>query len=82
MIASRIPNSILLRISITDRCQLRCKYCMPEKGIQTIRHDDVLSYEEIIFFVRSLQQEFDLQKVRITGGDPLVRLGVERFAAC
>jgi len=64
-----------LRISITDRCNLRCVYCMPEKGIDLIKHDEILSFEEIVEFTKVAVSE-GINKVRITGGEPLVRKGV------
>ena len=64
-----------LRISVTDRCNLRCTYCMPEEGIEQMAHSDILSFEEIITFVNvAVKQGFE--KVRITGGEPLVRKGI------
>lgn len=68
-------NINYLRISVTDRCNLRCTYCMPADGIQQIEHSDILSFEEIIDFV-SVAVKFGFNKVRITGGEPLVRKGV------
>ncbi|MFH0988925.1 MAG: radical SAM protein [bacterium] len=64
-----------LRISVTDRCNLRCLYCMPENGIQLIRHQDVLSFEEIAEFTKCAV-EMGITKVRLTGGEPLARKGV------
>lgn len=64
-----------LRISITDRCNLRCVYCMPEKGIELIGHNEILSFEEIVEFTKVAVEE-GINKVRITGGEPLVRKGV------
>lgn len=64
-----------LRISITDRCNLRCKYCMPENGIQLLQHGDILSLEEIVDFTK-VAVEKGINKVRVTGGEPLVRKGV------
>lgn len=61
-----------LRISITDRCNLRCVYCMPSKGVPLLRHADLLSYEEILRTVR-IAAQLGVRKVRITGGEPLVR---------
>lgn len=61
-----------LRISVTDRCNLRCTYCMPEQGIELIKHSDILSFEEIATFVRFAVSR-GINKVRITGGEPLVR---------
>jgi cyclic pyranopterin phosphate synthase len=67
-----------LRISITDRCNLRCIYCMGEEGIKLLDHRDVLSYEEIIGFVKFLAP-LGIKKLRITGGEPLIRKGVENL---
>ena len=64
-----------LRISLTDRCNLRCIYCMPEKGVQWQPHDSILRIEEIVRFVR-LSTQVGIRKVRLTGGEPLVRSGV------
>jgi len=64
-----------LRLSITDRCNLRCTYCMPEEGMPVLSHADVLTYEEIIRLVE-LVSRMGISKVRITGGEPLVRKGV------
>lgn len=61
-----------LRISVTDRCNLRCNYCMPEKGICKADPEDLLSFEEIADIVRT-GTEFGITKLRITGGEPLVR---------
>lgn len=61
-----------LRISITDKCNLRCVYCMPEKGIKHFDQSDVLTDEEIVRFVR-IAHHHGLRKVRITGGEPLIR---------
>ena len=69
-------NIDYLRISITDRCNLRCRYCMPADGVETKGHQDILSYEDIIKIVKT-GIELGIRKVRITGGEPLVRLGVE-----
>lgn len=64
-----------LRISVTDRCNLRCTYCMPESGIRLLKHEEILSFEEITDFVR-VAIDKGIEKVRITGGEPLVRKGV------
>ena len=61
-----------LRISVTDRCNLRCTYCMPEEGIRLMEHSDILSYEEITDFARMAVAN-GITKVRLTGGEPLVR---------
>ncbi len=68
-------NIHYLRISVTDRCNLRCKYCMPEKGIKLLRHGDILSFEEIVSFTR-VAVEKGVDKVRITGGEPLTRKNI------
>lgn len=64
-----------LRISVTDRCNLRCTYCMPEEGVELMHHSDILSYDEIAGFVR-VAAGYGINKVRITGGEPLVRKGI------
>jgi cyclic pyranopterin phosphate synthase len=64
-----------LRISVTDRCNLRCTYCMPSEGISLINHQEILRYEEIIRLTK-LAYELGFRKFRITGGEPLVRKGV------
>jgi len=67
-----------LRLAITDRCNLRCSYCMPEQGVDPIGHDETLSYEELERLVR-LFQNLGVTKVRITGGEPFVRRGCLEF---
>jgi len=67
-----------LRISVTDRCNLRCRYCMPEEGIPLIPHEEILTYEEILRLVRLFVSE-GISKVRLTGGEPLVRKGIVEF---
>jgi len=83
-----LPNSKLidqysrnlnyLRISITDRCNLHCMYCVPREDIPRLRHEDILSYEEILRLVK-IGVSLGISKVRITGGEPLVRKGVYHF---
>lgn len=68
-------NISYLRISVTDRCNLRCIYCMPEQGIQLVHHKDILTFDEIRDFTR-VAVEGGVTKVRITGGEPLVRKGI------
>src|SRR3972149_2480738 len=67
-----------LRISVTDRCNLRCRYCMPQEGISLIPHEEILTYEEILRIVRVFAAE-GISKVRLTGGEPLVRRGIVEF---
>jgi cyclic pyranopterin phosphate synthase len=64
-----------LRISVTDRCNLRCVYCMPPEGVPWQPHADILSYEEIVRVV-TVAAELGIRKVRLTGGEPLVRRDV------
>ena len=61
-----------LRLSVTDRCNLRCLYCMPENGIPKFSHDQVLTYEEILRLAH-IATSMGITKIRITGGEPLVR---------
>ncbi len=68
-------NINYLRISVTDRCNLRCTYCMPEEGIQLLHHRDILTFDEICGFTKTAVAG-GVNKVRITGGEPLVRKGI------
>jgi len=61
-----------LRISVTDRCNLRCIYCMPTEGIKPLPHSEILSYEEVCLVAKAAA-ELGINKVRLTGGEPLVR---------
>ncbi len=61
-----------LRISVTDRCNIRCFYCMPEEGVKFVARDQILSFEEIERFVR-IAAGLGVDKLRVTGGEPLVR---------
>lgn len=61
-----------IRISVTDRCNLRCTYCMPEKGTLSVPHEETLSYEEIIDLA-GIFASLGIHKIRLTGGEPLVR---------
>ncbi len=67
-----------LRISVTDRCNIRCFYCMPEEGVQFMDRRDILSFEEIERFVRAAVP-LGITKLRITGGEPLVRRDLPRL---
>ena len=67
-----------LRLSITDRCNLRCIYCMPEDGVKFIPHSEILTYEEMLHIVE-LSIRSGIRKVRLTGGEPLVRKGFIGF---
>ena len=73
------PRTInYLRLSVTDRCNLRCMYCMPEEGVDFVPHSEVLSYEEMLHLVR-ISVQSGIRKVRLTGGEPLVRRGFIPF---
>lgn len=64
-----------MRISVTDRCNLRCKYCMPEEGVENLGHDKILSFEDIARIVKA-SAELGITKYRLTGGEPLARKGI------
>ncbi|MBF0225899.1 MAG: GTP 3',8-cyclase MoaA [Desulfobacterales bacterium] len=64
-----------LRISVTDFCNLKCKYCMPEAGIKKIKHEEILTFEEIEFISKILIN-FGINKIRLTGGEPLIRKNI------
>ena len=64
-----------LRISVTDRCNLRCVYCMPEEGLSFLRKDELLTFDEITRVAR-VARNLGVTSLRITGGEPLVRRGI------
>lgn len=64
-----------LRISVTDRCNLRCQYCMPEEGVELFNHNDTITFEEIINVIKT-GVKLGVDKIRLTGGEPLVRKGI------
>lgn len=64
-----------LRLSITDRCNLRCQYCMPEEGVEKLKHSDILSLEEIDEIISAFV-DMGIDKIRLTGGEPLIRNGI------
>ena len=64
-----------IRISVTDRCNFRCRYCMPAQGVGFIPHDQILRFEEIIRIGRLLPR-IGIKHIKITGGEPLVRKGI------
>lgn len=68
-------NIDYMRISLTDRCNLRCRYCMPHEGIPLMNHKDLLSYEEIIRIVQA-GAKLGIKKIRLTGGEPLLRKNI------
>ena len=70
-----------LRVSITDRCNFRCTYCMPEEGMTWLHRDDLLTYEEQARIVRVCVERYGFESVRITGGEPTVRAHLPRLVA-
>ena len=69
-------NIRYLRVSVTDRCNLRCMYCMPEEGLCKKTHHDILDLEEIYQIIEA-SEHLGFDKIRITGGEPLVRKNIE-----
>lgn len=67
-----------LRVSVTDRCNFRCAYCMPAQGVKMLSHDEILSYEEFLRIIRILSNH-GVRKIRLTGGEPLIRKGIAEF---
>ncbi len=67
-----------LRLSVTDRCNLRCRYCMPEEGVVSLGHGEILAYEELLR-VAAAAVRLGVRKIRVTGGEPLVRKGLVGF---
>lgn len=76
LIDSFARNAIKLRISITDRCNMRCVYCMPTNNNEWFEQNDILAYDEIVRLARILAR-LGIEKIRITGGEPLVRPKLE-----
>ncbi len=77
MLIDRFGRQITyLRISVTDRCNYRCVYCMPSEGIPRLQHTDILSYEEILEVARQAAEQ-GIRRIRLTGGEPLVRRNLE-----
>src|SRR3977135_2057568 len=68
-----------LRISITDRCNFRCIYCMPAEGLKWLKRDDILRFEEITRLARIFVERYGVRTIRITGGEPLVRIKLEEL---
>ena len=67
-----------LRLSITDRCNMRCIYCMPADGIEKVGHAEILNYEQFLFIAEAAVS-LGIEKIRVTGGEPLVRTGIISF---
>lgn len=64
-----------LRVSVTDRCNFRCVYCMPPEGVEALSHEQVIRYEELLHIIR-LFAEIGIRHIRLTGGEPTVRRGI------
>lgn len=67
-----------LRVSVTERCNFRCQYCMPDKPFSWVPKENLLSFEELFLFIKAAMDE-GITKVRITGGEPLLREGLDTF---
>ena len=78
MIDGHGRNIDYLRISVTDRCNLRCRYCMPPEGVEWLEHSEMLTYEEILRLCR-LFASLGIRRVRLTGGEPLARRDLDRL---
>jgi len=78
MIDSHGRNINYLRISVTDRCNLRCIYCMPEQGVKSLSHEDILRFEEILKIVK-IAGTLGINKIRYTGGEPLVMKDIDKL---
>ena len=64
-----------IRVSVTDRCNLRCIYCMPQEGVPAVPHSEILTFDEIERFCR-IAAELGISRIKLTGGEPLVRRGL------
>lgn len=67
-----------LRVSVTDRCNFRCAYCMPPEGVKQLEHSEILTYEELLRIITVFSRH-GITKIRLTGGEPLVRKGITEF---
>lgn len=67
-----------MRISVTDRCNFRCRYCMPPEGVEAVGHDEILRFEEMLE-IAGIAAELGIRKLRVTGGEPFVRRGILEF---
>jgi len=71
----------LLRLSTTDRCNFRCRYCMPQEGVAKVAHHDLLPLEDLVEMVGWLVSHSGIDRVRLTGGEPLMRSGIDHLIA-
>lgn len=76
MLDNQGRNIDYLRVSLTDRCNLRCIYCMPEEGVDKKRHDDIMRFEEVVKIIKAFSK-LGIRKVRYTGGEPLILKGID-----
>ena len=67
-----------LRVSLTERCNFRCQYCMPEKPFSWMPNENLLSFDELFLFIKAAMDE-GINKVRLTGGEPLLRENLDKF---
>jgi cyclic pyranopterin phosphate synthase len=75
------PRFRLLRLSVTDRCNFRCRYCLPEEGVPKVAHHELLTLEELVILTEWLTVHAGIERVRLTGGEPLLRSGIETLVA-
>jgi cyclic pyranopterin phosphate synthase len=75
------PRFRLLRLSVTDRCNFRCRYCLPEEGVPKVAHHELLALEELVRLTDWLVDHAGIERVRLTGGEPLLRSGIETLVA-
>ena len=71
-----VPTARQLRLSVTDRCNFRCRYCMPAKGVTKLTHEEILPLEALASMVGWLSVHAGIRRVRLTGGEPLIRQGI------
>ncbi len=76
---SRAPGAATLRVSVTDRCNLRCSYCMPEEGVALVPRGEIPTLTELAGAVAWLVARYGVDRVKVTGGEPLVRGGLPAF---
>src|SRR5438045_5200926 len=70
-----------LRVSLTDRCTLRCSYCMPPEGLDWLPNEQVLTDDEVVRLITVAVERLGVQELRFTGGEPLLRRGLENIVA-
>jgi cyclic pyranopterin phosphate synthase len=82
LIPRAVPAMRMLRLSVTDSCNFRCRYCMPPKGLHRTSHNAPLSLPDLAENVRWLMGHAPIERVKITGGEPMVRPGLEELISC